>query len=63
MSSIKIFVEGGGETNAAGRGALRLAFDTLISAQKEAARRKRMRWDTVFCQQLTQWLDATIGGA
>lgn len=49
MSSIKIFVEGGGETNADGRGELRVAFDTLIGAQKEAARKKRMRWDTVFC--------------
>lgn len=49
MSSIKIFVEGGGETNAHGRGELRVAFDTLIGAQKEAARKKRMKWDTVFC--------------
>lgn len=49
MSSIKIFVEGGGETNASGRGELRVAFDTLIGAQKEAARKKQMRWDTVFC--------------
>lgn len=49
MSSIKIFVEGGGETNADGRGELRVAFDTLIGAQKEAARKKRMKWDTVFC--------------
>ena len=49
MSSIKIFVEGGGATNADGRGELRVAFDTLIGAQKEAARRKRMKWETVFC--------------
>lgn len=49
MSSIKIFVEGGGETNADGRGELRVAFDMLIGAQKEAARKKRMKWDTVFC--------------
>lgn len=49
MRSIKIFVEGGGETNADGRGELRVAFDTLIGAQKEAARKKRMKWDTVFC--------------
>lgn len=49
MSSIKIFVEGGGATNADGRGELRVAFDTLISAQKEAARKKRMKWNTVFC--------------
>ncbi len=49
MSSIKIFVEGGGETNADGRGELRVAFDRLIGTQKEAARKKRMKWDTVFC--------------
>lgn len=49
MSSIMIFVEGGGETNADGRGELRVAFDTLIGAQKEAARKKRMKWKTVFC--------------
>jgi len=49
VSSIKIFVEGGGETNADGRGELRVSFDTLIGAQKEAARKKRMKWDTVFC--------------
>jgi hypothetical protein len=49
VSSIKIFVEGGGETNADGRGELRVAFDTLIGVQKEAARKKRMKWDTVFC--------------
>ena len=49
MSSIKIFVEGGGETKASGRGELRIAFDTLIGPQKEAARKKRMKWDTVFC--------------
>jgi hypothetical protein len=49
VSSIKIFVEGGGETNADGRGELRIAFDTLIGTQKEAARKKRMKWNTVFC--------------
>lgn len=49
MKSIKIFVEGGGETNADGRGELRVAFDTLIGAQKQAARKKRIKWDTVFC--------------
>ncbi|MBI4819692.1 MAG: DUF4276 family protein [Deltaproteobacteria bacterium] len=49
MSSIKIFVEGGGDTNASGRAELRVAFDTLIGAQKDAARKKRMKWDTVFC--------------
>lgn len=49
MTSIKIIVEGGGGTNADGRAELRVAFDTLIGAHKEAARKKRMKWDTVFC--------------
>lgn len=49
MSGIKIFVEGGGATNADGRGELRVAFDTLVGVQKDAARKKQMRWSTVFC--------------
>jgi hypothetical protein len=49
VSSIMIFVEGGGETNASGRAELRLAFDTLLGAQKESARKRGMRWNTVFC--------------
>jgi len=49
VTSIKIFVEGGGETNADGRGELRVAFDVLIGAQKDAARKKQMKWNTVFC--------------
>lgn len=48
MSGIRILVEGGGETNVSGRAELRVAFDALISVQKEAARKKRMRWDTSF---------------
>ncbi len=54
MSSIKLFVEGGGETNASGQAELRLAFDALISVQKSAARTKKMRWDTVFCGGRTE---------
>jgi len=49
VSGVKIFVEGGGGTNAEGRGELRGAFDTLVRTQKQAARAKRMCWDTVFC--------------
>lgn len=54
MSSIKLFVEGGGETKASGRAELRVAFDALISSQKKAAREKRMKWDTVFCGSRTE---------
>lgn len=57
MSSIKIFVEGGGETNAHGRSELRVAFDTLIGAQKDAARKKRITWSTVFCGGRSQTAD------
>ena len=49
MTSIKIFVEGGGATNASGQAELRVAFDTLLKAQKEAARKRRVTWTTVFC--------------
>jgi hypothetical protein len=58
LRSIKIFVEGGGETNAHGRAALRMAFDTLLDAQKQAARKKRMKWDTVFCGGRSEAADA-----
>lgn len=49
MRSIKILVEGGGDSQASGRAELRIAFDALIGAQKEAARKKKMKWATVFC--------------
>ena len=48
MRSIKIFVEGGGETNASGQGELRLGFNALFQPQKEAARVKRVKLDFVF---------------
>lgn len=49
MRSISIFVEGGGGTNATGRGELRVAFDVLLRDQKEAARKRPMKWNTIFC--------------
>lgn len=58
MKSIKFFVEGGGDTNASGRAELRLAFDALIGRQKDAARRKQMRWNTVFCGPRSEAADA-----
>lgn len=49
MRSIKIFVEGGGNTQTSGRALLRAAFDTLLRAQKDAALKRPMKWSTVFC--------------
>lgn len=44
MKSIGIFVEGGGATARSGQDSLRQGFDALLGAQKEAARKKRLRW-------------------
>jgi hypothetical protein len=44
MKSIAIFVEGGGATHRSGQDRLRQGFDTLLGAQKEAARRRSLRW-------------------
>ncbi len=44
MKSIAIFVEGGGATHRSGQDRLRLGFDALLGHQKEAARKRRLRW-------------------
>lgn len=44
MKSIAIFVEGGGATRRDGQDRLRQGFDTLLDSQKQAARRKSLRW-------------------
>lgn len=48
MSSIAIYIEGGGNPGA-GRAALRLGFDALLAVQKNAARDRAMQWRTVLC--------------
>lgn len=44
MKSIAIFVEGGGATRRDAQDRLRHGFETLLDSQKQAARRKRLRW-------------------
>lgn len=48
MKSIALYVEGGGDSEA-GKAALRQGFDELLSAQKNAARARRLHWKTVLC--------------
>jgi hypothetical protein len=48
MTSISVYVEGGGDA-AAGKAALRLGFDKLLAPQKDAARARKIRWKTVLC--------------
>lgn len=48
MTSIAIFVEGGGATRG-GRDKLRQGLDALLKIQKEAARRKQLHWRLVLC--------------
>lgn len=44
MKSVAIFVEGGGATARSGQDSLRQGFDALLGLQKEAARKRRLRW-------------------
>ena len=46
MTAIAIYVEGGGDHPGP---ELRVGFDTLLKAQKEAARARRLRWSVVLC--------------
>lgn len=48
MTSIAIYVEGGGQSKD-GKAELRVGFDGLLAQQKNAARARRMNWKTVLC--------------
>lgn len=48
MTSIAIYVEGGGDSRD-GKAALRQGFDALLDRQKNAARVRRMGWKLVLC--------------
>lgn len=48
MTSIAIYVEGGGDSRD-GKAALRQGFDALLDRQKDAARIRRMGWKLVLC--------------
>lgn len=49
MSSITIYIEGGGATAKEGQAALRQGFDRLLARQKAAARQRRLGWKVVLC--------------
>lgn len=57
MTSIALYVEGGGDSEA-GKAALRQGFDSLLMLQKEAARVRRMNWKTVLCGGRNATFDA-----
>lgn len=59
MTSIALYVEGGGDSEA-GKGALRQGFDELLSEQKNAARARRMHWKTVLCGSRNAAFDAFV---
>lgn len=48
MTSIAIYIEGGGDS-ANGKAQLRQGFDALLEPQKNAARARNMRWKLVLC--------------
>ncbi len=48
MSSVALYVEGGG-SGRAGKAALRAGMDTLLEPLKQVARNKSMRWKLVCC--------------
>jgi citrate synthase len=62
VKSIAIYVEGGGDT-VQQKVELRTGFDALLSAQKDAARAKRLGWKLVFCGGRTQTHDAFINAS
>jgi hypothetical protein len=57
MTSIALYVEGGGDSEA-GKAALRQGFDKLLSPQKNAARARRINWKTVLCGGRNATFDA-----
>lgn len=59
MTSVALYVEGGGDSEA-GKAALRQGFDELLSAQKNAARMQKMRWKTVLCGGRNAAFDAFL---
>jgi Domain of unknown function (DUF4276) len=48
VKGIRVYVEGGGQ-HRAGRDALRRGFGSFLEGLREAARRKRVRWNVVAC--------------
>lgn len=59
MTSIAIYVEGGGDS-AHGKAQLRQGFDALLEPQKTAARARRMGWKLVLCGGRNATCDAFL---
>lgn len=59
MTSVALYVEGGGDSEA-GKAALRQGFDELLATQKNAARVRKMRWKTVLCGGRNATFDAFL---
>jgi hypothetical protein len=57
MTSIALYLEGGGDSGA-GKAALRQGFDELLAPQKNAARARRVQWKTVPCGGRNATFDA-----
>jgi hypothetical protein len=78
VTSIAIYIEGGGDSTSS-KAQLRQGFDALLAPQKDAARARKMHWKLVLCggrnvkpaivatrctsfQDFTKGLDAAIAG-
>lgn len=57
MTSIAIYIEGGGDSTS-GKAQLRQGFDALLAPQKDAARARQMRWKLVLCGSRNATYDA-----
>lgn len=57
MTSIALYVEGGGDSEAQ-KSRLRDGFDELLLPQKSAARARKIRWKTVLCGGRNATFDA-----
>lgn len=57
MTSIAIYIEGGGDSRD-GKAQLRLGFEALLEPQKNAARIRRLRWKLVLCGGRNATFDA-----
>jgi hypothetical protein len=59
VTSIAIYVEGGGDS-ANGKAQLRQGFDALLEPQKAAARARKMHWKLVLCGGRNATFDAFV---
>jgi hypothetical protein len=57
VTSIAIYIEGGGDSTS-GKAQLRQGFDALLESQKTAARARKMHWKLVLCGGRNSTYDA-----